>query len=137
MRMPIYTYPEMPIEAAVWYLSDAMIPPGPPDAFVQVSLSPIRPEDYFRGVRTPGELPATHIIRTAVHELIGDNWNGDPEQHVLPATIFQIPNGEERYYVTLWAHQVGAGFHNWHSRIYAARIPLPWGGPAPLYQGWI
>ena len=133
----MYTYPEMPLTVNVWFLAPA-VPPGPGgEAQISASISPVRPEDWFRAKQFPNSLQPTHIIRCPPDDRFTDNLLPDQPNLLFPATVLEYPIGSDHYYVVLFAHQVGAGFPNWHSRLFAARYPLTTDPPLPLFQGWV
>lgn len=117
----MYTIPEMPLEAWVWFSHPGGTPVPPADETAMVSLSPCRPEDYYRGVQQPTILQATHIIRALADPRYTDMFDPQVAVAIFPCTCFEIPPGSKHYYIAMWAHQVGAGFPNHHARIYVAR----------------
>jgi len=135
--MAKYTYPEMPLEGRVWFAADQVPPAVDSDVTVWLSLSPVRPEDFFRATPTRAVAAATHIIRTAPDSRFGDNWVADTPNFLLPATVFEVDPFSEHFYVAIWAHEVGAGFANHHARIYAVRTRIAPYATLPIFEGWI
>jgi hypothetical protein len=133
-----YAPPQLPLRAYVWYEVDDEPAGIPPDATLDISLSPIRPEDFLRGTTIATPVPVTHIIRALANNLFRDNLYPGHPPLVWPCTLFECPLDSGHYYATLWAHQVGAGFPNWHSRIYAARIhQIGYDGTPPRFIGYV
>ena len=98
----------------------------------------MRPEDFFRAtVPFLGPMFASHIIRTAPDDRYCENCQFNEPTNIVPGSAFEVPWGSGHLYISIWAHQVGAGFPNHHARIYVARwLDVPSTQP-PLFRGWI
>jgi len=132
-----YEMPEFPLDANVWYNLSSTPPARGADALTSCSLSPVRPEDYFRASAPFETAQPTHIIRCLPDGNMGDSILAGSGGVLFPCTVFEIPEGSEHFYAAVWYHEVGAGFSNHHARIYAARC---WQEPLPgqaAFQGWI
>ena len=123
----------------VWHRAPGPPPLGPADRDdVPCSLSPTSPEVQAANfVNTDHYHPWTHIIRTAVDPAICDNYLRGDETTLWPISMFEIPQDSGHYYICLWAHQVGAGFPNWHARIYVCRYNLGHLADLPWFTGYI
>lgn len=132
-----YVYPPMPLLANLWYEEGDLPPTHPADEIVRCSISPIRPEDYFRQTQVASPAPGTHIIRTAPNPNIGDRWDPPSPTSVDFGSVFEVPIGSGHFYWVLWYHEVGAGFPNHHARIYALRTASLFRPFEPIFRGWI
>lgn len=136
--MLTYSYPQMPLLADIWYETDNIPPAGEPDRTgVHCSLSPLRPNEFFLADSFPGSLFPLHIIRTAADPGFCDNYIPPAPGSLFPTTLFEIPPGSEHWYISMFAHVVGAGFDNEHARVFVARVPNDTPLRYPLFRGWI
>lgn len=135
----MYTYPEMPLRANVWWEMHAPPADEPPDELDwPLSLSPISPADYFRcTAELQGPYFATHIIRMPTSEKVSESHVPGNATEAYPCTVFEIPAGSGHFYVTTWAHIVGAGFANEHHRVYVTRYGDTLSQAWPLFRGYI
>jgi hypothetical protein len=132
----MYTIPQTPLEARVWYLVQALPPPPFEDEILLISLSPLAPAQAF-SIGLEDTYQATHIIRSASSERWCDNYDPGNPGVLFPATVIECPIGSGHLYVTVWAHICGPGFPNEHVRAYMLRVPNNRVGGVPLFEGYI
>ena len=137
--MATYTVPEMPLAANVWHQAPGIPPPGAPDRTdVPVSLSPLTPSQAIQlQSESTGGGVSTHIIRTLKDDQVAESYIGPPMTLDWPLTVWEVPAGSEHFYLTNWAHVVGAGFSNEHHRVYVTRWPNDPMAPHPWFVGYI
>ncbi len=135
--MPSYAYPQMPLEANVWYAVNGLPIPPVADDIIPCSISPVRPEDYFQATGIAGVVLATHIIRCPANPRIGDSILAQEGGTLFPCSVFEFPRGSKHFYACAWYHEIGAGFPNFHARIYAARIFAQPPAGVPAFVGWV
>jgi len=133
----MFTIPEMPLVALAWYDAADIDPPGPADAELPISLSPITTGDFMRAEVRQGSWFVSHIIRTLTNLRIRDSSVLGQPDNIFPATVWEFPPGSGKRYFTVWAHIVGSGFANAHSRVYVARSVWAAPGQPVTYPGWV
>jgi hypothetical protein len=134
--MPSYQPPQLPLVAAVYYEENSIPPANDASDLLEISLSPLRPEDFLLMSTLRLALTPTHIIRCRTNLFLGDNFNPDAPSVLFPCTVFEFPTDSQHWYVCTWAHIIGTGFPNEHSRCYVTRITPSDLAQLPLYVGW-
>ena len=128
----------MPLFANVWFEYTDPSFAIPADLFgFACSLSPLTPNQYTQTFYNLQSVTyGTHIIRCAPRDEFCDNWDAGFSNNQTRATVFEIPEGSGHYYIADWCHQVGAGFENWHARIFCHRLLLKSTGQWPFFKGY-
>jgi len=133
----MYTMPTFPLLANVWFTFNGPLPPADLPVEVDVSLSPIAPQQYYQILDGVIEARPTHIIRMLPDSRLGDSHTPNEPSNPFPCSLFEVPPGSGHYYAAVWAHQVGAGFPNHHARIFVQRRSAETDAELATYTGWI
>jgi len=131
-----YPPPQLPLIAAVYYEAAGLPPAGDASDLLEISLSPLRPEDFLLMGQLHLAQTPTHIIRCRVNPQLAENFNPDSPSILFPCSVFEYPVDSQHWYVCTWAHIIGPGFANEHHRCYVTRMTPSDFADVPEYVGW-